>query len=185
MAKKKQVYIIGPTGGPLKIGIAENSKNRRSILNVGNHRYLRVFHIHEAASEEEAFRLENELHFHFKESHIRGEWFNLTEADLPKVIQMFSSLLFFTSFAPDGWSLERKSCDEFTPEVCRIARRGLGLSTNELAQKTGLGQQTIGNFESGTAVSGIDTLEALKVAFEDLGVEFIKERTGGRLKVLI
>lgn len=183
MSDKKQIYVIGPSGGPLKIGIADNAKSRRSILNVGNHQYLRVHYIYEAESEEEALRLEKELHYHFQDNHIRGEWFQLSDSD--QVKQMFGSLIMFHDFAPDGWSLKRKGCDEFTAEVCRTARSGLGLSIKELAEKANIGAQSIENFESGKSTPSIDTLESIKNAFEDYGVEFIREQAGKKLRVLI
>lgn len=185
MSDKKQIYVIGPSNGPLKIGIAENAKSRRSILNVGNHQYLRIHHIHDVESEEEALRIERELHFHFQDSHIRGEWFQLSVDDLPKVKQMFSSLIMFTEFAPDGWSLKRKGCDEFTAEVCRTARNGIGLSTKELAEKAGVGIQVIERFEARESTPSVDSLEAIKNSFEELGIEFLREQTGKKLRVLI
>ncbi|AUV85896.1 GIY-YIG nuclease family protein [Vibrio parahaemolyticus] len=185
MSSGNQIYVIGPSGGPLKIGIASDVKSRRSILNVGNHLYLRIFHIHDAGSPEEAKRLENELHYHFKDTHIRGEWFDLSERDLPQVKQLFHSLILFTDSVPKGWTLARKGCDEFTPEVCKKARGALGIELSELAEKAGLTESTVANFESNATSPSIDTVEALKSTFETLGVEFIREQAGKCLRILV
>lgn len=181
---KKFVYVIGPSGGPFKIGIADNVKSRRSILNVGNPAYLRVWHFHEASTEAEAIEIETELHHHYQDSHIRGEWFQLGEEDLPTIKQTLRNVSLFKC-APDNWSLERKSCDEFTPEVCRRARGALGLSQEQLAAKAGILFTTLQSFESKAAAPQLDTLEALRSALEAEGVEFVREQIGAPLKVLV
>lgn len=181
---KKFVYVIGPSGGPFKIGIADNVKSRRSILNVGNPAYLRVWHYHEASTEAEATEIETELHHHYQGSHIRGEWFQLREEDLPNIKQMFHNVAFFKC-APDNWSLERKGCDEFTPEVCIKARGALGLSQEQLAVKAGISFSTLQNFESKAAAPQLDTLESLRAALEAEGVEFVREQISAPLKILV
>lgn len=180
----KFVYVIGPSGGPFKIGIADNVKSRRSILNVGNPAYLRVWHYHEASTETEATEIETELHYHYQDSHIRGEWFQLREEDLPNIKQLFHTVT-LVKCAPDNWSLERKSCDEFTPEVCTKARGALGLSQEQLAKKAGILLTTLQKFESRAAAPQIDTLESLRSALEGEGVEFIREQIGTQLKILV
>ncbi|MCW0507539.1 GIY-YIG nuclease family protein [Aeromonas piscicola] len=181
----KEIYVIGPSNGPIKIGISDNTKNRRSILNVGNPNYLRIHYIHTATSEDEARRIEKELHYHYQSHHIRGEWFQLCSNDIPDVIHFFNSLIRFTSFAPDDWSLERKGCDEFTPEVCKTARNGIGLTVQELAKKANISISTLNSFEAGSNTPNIDTIESIKNAFEELGIEFIREEVGKKLRVLI
>lgn len=181
---KKFVYVIGPSGGPFKIGIADDVKSRRSILNVGNPEYLRIWHVHEAGTEADAKEVESELHHHYQGIHIRGEWFELKEQDLPDIRQMFHNVSFF-KMAPAGWSLSRKSCDEFTPAVCIRARGALGLSQEQMANKASIALPTLKNFESASSAPTIDTLEALRAAFEAEGIEFVKERIGAPLKILV
>ena len=182
--KKKFVYIIGPTGGPFKVGISEDCKSRRSLLNVGNHLYLRLWYCYEAADESEARTIERNIHYQYESHHIRGEWFNLKEDDLPGIKRsiQFSSAM---EYDLNGWSLARKSCDEFTSQVCAKARRALNLSEDELASKAGISKGALIAFESGYSVSHIDTLEALKHAFESEGVEFVSVQPGTPLKVLL
>lgn len=178
------VYLIGPSGGPFKIGISDNVKSRRSILNVGNPAYLRVWHCLEASDESEAKKIETELHYHYQESHIRGEWFQLREEDLPNIKQVFCHVTLFKC-APENWSLERKTCDEFTPEVCIKARGALGLSQEQLAEKAEILCVTLQNFESKAASPQLDTLQSLRLALEAEGVEFVKEQIGAPLKILV
>lgn len=181
---KKLLYVIGPSGGPFKIGIADDVKSRRSILNVGNPAYLRIWYVHEANTEDEAKEIERELHHHYEASHIRGEWFQLREADLPNIKQMFHNVAFIKC-APDGWSLERKTCDEFTPAVCIKARGALGLSQEQLAAKASVSLATLQNFESRSSTPTIDTLESIRAALEADDVEFVREQIGAPLKILV
>jgi DNA-binding XRE family transcriptional regulator len=177
------VYVIGPRNGPLKIGIAKNVETRRSIANVGNASYLFIHHKQLASSVDEAQTIELEAHHHFSQKHIRGEWFSLTENDLPAIRQVMHTALMIPCVS-DGWSLSRKTAEEFTPEVLKIARNAVGLSNSELAAQSGIKLQTIVSFESGGTV--IDrTLEALKAALEKKGVEFIPQGPNQRFKVLI
>lgn len=182
--ENKYLYVIGASGGPLKIGIADDVHVRRGTLNIGNPKYLRVLIKHELDSEEAARILELQLHYCFQDYHVRGEWFDLTESDLPNIRKEISLVKLF-DFVPDGWSLARKSCDEFTATVCKIARLGLGLSTKKLSELTGICEATINIFEAGKTCPNMTTLETIKGAFESQGVEFIRETAGERLRVLI
>lgn len=181
---KTVLYVIGPVGGPFKIGIADNVKSRRSILNVGNPAYLRIIYYHYASSEAEAREMEAELHYNYQDKHIRGEWFQLDESDLPGIVQAINNVSIF-KLAPSGWTLRRKSCDEFTPEVCRKARGALGLSIAQLAEKADLSEDTVENFETSTSSPQVKTLEALRSTFEAEGIEFVREKSGTPLKILI
>lgn len=181
---KKFVYVIGPSCGPFKIGIADDVKSRRSILNVGNPAYLRIWHYHEASNEAEAIEIETELHHHYRGSHIRGEWFQLREEDLPTIRQMFHNVAFFKC-APSGWTVEKKSCDEFTPEVCIKARGALSLSQEQLAIKACISLGTLQNFESRSTAPHLETLESIRSALEAEGVEFVREQIGAPLKILV
>ena len=182
--EKRFVYVIGPRGGPAKIGIADSCRTRRSILNVGNHLYLRIWHFFEADSEATARKIERDVHYQLSEKHIRGEWFRLTEADMPMLRRMiaFGEVLEFDS---TGWSLERKGCDEFTPAVCAKARRALNLTVEDLASKAGISTQTLNNFELNRTAAQLETIEAIRDALEAEGVKFTLEAPGTELKVIV
>lgn len=182
--EKKFLYVIGPSGGPLKIGISDDVYSRRCSLNIGNPKYLRIFIKEEMESGQTARKLEVELHYSFRDSHIRGEWFDLTESDLP-AIRKAMHVGRLLDYVPDGWSLERKSCDEFTAEVCKISRLALELSVKQLADLSDLSEVTIKNFEEGESSPNMVTIEAMKEALESQGVEFVKEEAGERLRILI
>jgi transcriptional regulator with XRE-family HTH domain len=61
-----------------------------------------------------------------------------------------------------------------TPEQCRQARELLGLTQDQLADMADLSGSTVADFEAGKTIA--DCLaDALEVALEAAGVEFIKE----------
>ena len=67
-----------------------------------------------------------------------------------------------------------------TPNLCRAARHLLGWKQEDLAEHSEVGLTAIRRFESGkTANPHRTTLKALKNAFEDAGIEFIDEGSGG------
>lgn len=168
----------------MKIGIADDCKARRSYLNIGNHQYLRLWHVTPAASAAEARQIEKSVHFHYESQHIRGEWFQLTEKDLPAIRQAMHMALLL-EYDNNDWSLERKSCDEFTADVCARARRALDLTQASLAAKAGIALPTLASFENGASSPQIDTVEALRHALESEGVEFVRELPGKPLKILL
>jgi transcriptional regulator with XRE-family HTH domain len=61
---------------------------------------------------------------------------------------------------------------------CRIARAALGWSTQKLAEKAGVGVNTVNRFEAGqdARVSSVDKMRA---ALQNAGVDFIEENGGG------
>lgn len=66
------VYVIGPDGGPYKIGRASNPEGRLRDLQVGSYETLQIHHLFET---DDSMALEALMHSRFKEYRIRGEWF--------------------------------------------------------------------------------------------------------------
>lgn len=77
------VYVIGPEGGPYKIGKADEPVTRLSDLQIGNWNKLEL--ITEIVG---GLELEAELHKKFSKKRIRGEWFDLNEKDLERLRDM-------------------------------------------------------------------------------------------------
>jgi DNA-binding XRE family transcriptional regulator len=179
----RYIYVIGPKTGPFKIGIANDVQKRRGELNVGNPAHLKVHIQHDAGSEEAGRRLELRLHFTFRAKQVRGEWFNLTTQDLDGLGGTILSYDFFDDL-PDGWTLERKVLDEFTPDVCSIARDGLGLTQQSLADAAELSVQTIRNFENRTTIPHQETIETIRAALEAQGALFQRQDDGSLNVVL-
>ena len=66
-----------------------------------------------------------------------------------------------------------------TSAQCRAARGLLAWSQQELAEAAGVGVVTIHQLEAGTSDPRRATLEVIRRAFENAGVEFIDENGGG------
>ena len=66
-----------------------------------------------------------------------------------------------------------------TPAQCRAARGLLDWSQQDLAKQAGVGIVTIRQLEAGTNTPRRATLEVVRRAFEEAGIEFIDENGGG------
>ena len=62
---------------------------------------------------------------------------------------------------------------------CRAARGLLDWTQQHLADRAGVGIVTVRQFEAGLNEPRRATLEVIKRAFEDAGIEFIQENGGG------
>jgi transcriptional regulator with XRE-family HTH domain len=62
---------------------------------------------------------------------------------------------------------------------CRAGRGLLAWSQQQLADAAGIGVVTVHQLEAGTSEPRPATLEVIKRAFENAGVEFIDENGGG------
>lgn len=71
------VYVIGPDGGPYKIGKAEIVSDRLKTLQTGHWDTLVVI-----AEYSGSYELEEFLHTEFADKRIRNEWFDLSDEDL-------------------------------------------------------------------------------------------------------
>lgn len=65
-----------------------------------------------------------------------------------------------------------------TPLQCRMARAALGLGVRDLAALAKVSPDTVARFERGDTLRE-RTVEDLRRALEDAGVEFIPENGGG------
>ncbi|WP_310354251.1 helix-turn-helix domain-containing protein [Methylobacterium sp. BE186] len=59
-----------------------------------------------------------------------------------------------------------------------MARAALGWSTQDLAREAGIGINTVNRFEAGQDAR-VSSLEKMRQALEDAGLEFIPENGGG------
>jgi len=68
---------------------------------------------------------------------------------------------------------------DITPAQCRAARALLNWAQADLAKDAHVASKTISDFEKGARIPRSENLEAIKVAFEKAGIEFISENGGG------
>lgn len=69
-----------------------------------------------------------------------------------------------------------------TPNQCKMARVGLGLSAENLSEKSGVSRVTIARFESGNPVASA-SVDAILAALADAGAGFTKR--AGRVGVTV
>jgi len=67
---KRKVYFMGWDGGPIKIGLSDNVRARRDMLQVSCPYDLIIYAVTDGG-------LQGELAYHrrFRDHHLRGEWF--------------------------------------------------------------------------------------------------------------
>jgi hypothetical protein len=71
------IYVIGPEGGPYKIGYAQDPKARLSNLQVGQAVELKL-HYEEATETATAKVIEKLIHKQIAHKRVRGEWFDVS-----------------------------------------------------------------------------------------------------------
>jgi transcriptional regulator with XRE-family HTH domain len=70
-----------------------------------------------------------------------------------------------------------------SPEQCRMARAGLGMTAEALAAAAGVSKVTLSDFEIGKRSPHPRTLAAVRSALEAAGVEFMNgDKPGVRLR---
>lgn len=101
------VYLIGPEGGPYKVGIADDLKKRLTTLQVGCWEDLIVHHTVSVPSTL-ARHIEKVMHYIYKPMHMRGEWYDVDLAELRSEID---------KQAADRMKV-RADNDTFSPSEC-------------------------------------------------------------------
>lgn len=75
--------------------------------------------------------------------------------------------------------MSTKNIDTITAEQCRGARALLDVTQPELALAAALGLSTVVDFEKSRRAVSKGAIQAIRVALERAGVEFIEENGGG------
>jgi len=75
--------------------------------------------------------------------------------------------------------MSTKNIDQITAEQCRAARALLDITQPGLAAASALGLSTVVDFEKSRRVVSKEAIQAMRVALERAGVEFIEENGGG------
>lgn len=66
-----------------------------------------------------------------------------------------------------------------SPEQCRMARAGLGLTAGQVAERAQVSKVTLSDFEKHKRSTHPRTVAAIRAALEKAGVEFIEDNGGG------
>jgi transcriptional regulator with XRE-family HTH domain len=75
--------------------------------------------------------------------------------------------------------MSTENVDTITPDQSRGARALLDMTQPQLASISGLGLSTIVDFERSRRDISKDAIEAIRIALERAGIEFIEENGGG------
>jgi transcriptional regulator with XRE-family HTH domain len=75
--------------------------------------------------------------------------------------------------------MSTENVDTITPNQSRGARALLDMTQPQLASMSGLGLSTIVDFERSRRAISEDAIEAIRIALERAGIEFIEENGGG------
>ena len=75
--------------------------------------------------------------------------------------------------------MSTENVDEVSAAQVKAARALIGLTQPALAAKANLGLSTVVDFERGRRQLSLEAIQALRIALEKAGVEFIAENGGG------
>lgn len=136
------VYVVGPEGGPFKVGIARNLKRRLTGLQIGSPERLRVHH---AILHHDAAAIERAVHALLADRRLTGEWFR---AALEEIIEALH-----VAIAGHIEATRRpiRLTGPMTSAEYRAIREQLHLSRPALARLLGIAPQTILRREFGRA----------------------------------
>lgn len=84
------VYVIQVASGPVKIGIAQDVRNRIEELQTANYEELQCAYSFACVSVEQSSSLEALLHRRYRAQHIRGEWFDVRPENIIADIEFAS-----------------------------------------------------------------------------------------------
>lgn len=83
---RQYVYIIeNIDNGAIKIGVAHNPETRLKQLQTGSVSELRI--VYQSYLCSNAFDIEKITHIHFKDQHIRGEWYRISKDDVIRFLE--------------------------------------------------------------------------------------------------
>jgi hypothetical protein len=88
------IYVIGPDipSTPYKIGITSGSDTRKRKSALQTAHWMELKEVWKSNVFDRADLIEKKLHKHFEKQRVRGEWFNITKADItdiPNLIEQF------------------------------------------------------------------------------------------------
>jgi hypothetical protein len=81
MSNTASIYIIGPDGGPYKVGWSKDPKSRLGNLQVGQAVEVKI-HYQQETDVAKAKIIEKMVHRQLAHKRIRGEWFSASLEDI-------------------------------------------------------------------------------------------------------
>lgn len=93
------IYLIGLSRGPVKIGLSRDVPKRLCELQIGNPFPL-LIHGTQSVPDADAVDIERACHRHFRAHAMSGEWFDVPPADALTAVKMIASGRVAKPFAP-------------------------------------------------------------------------------------
>jgi DNA-binding XRE family transcriptional regulator len=165
----KSIYAISSGSGPTKIGMASRPADRLARLNTASAIRLSLAYCSEPLSEPGI--VERVAHRLLSEKRLNGEWFDVQAEQAEVAIRAAIDMV------------ERGDADAFlreprieilTAAQIRAGRALLGWKQVDLAERSGVSEIAIKRIERDGTGSRSSTLERIRVAFWDAGVEFFE-----------
>jgi hypothetical protein len=156
------VYVIGPPGGPQKIGMASDTLSRLRALQTSSPAQL-VIAGHVSCGRTEASRIEREAHRLLVQHRLAGEWFAVSPADAVAAIERAAGRP--CEPAPQS---SREAWPAISAKQIKAARVFLEWEQRDLAEKSGLSLPTIQRMEKlGVERSSAGNAQRVQRALED------------------
>jgi DNA-binding transcriptional regulator YiaG len=175
------VYVLRAGSGPVKIGRASNPEARRRELSAGCPYRLELVYKHPCKVP--AKLVEADTHRMLWEYRTWGEWFEVSAEDAIEAIHQAEQAILNPPErkAPEPQKEEEPAMTDqmviITPRQSAAARGMLGMTTEDIRTRAGLGHNTITRWEKGHARISVETMEKLVAAYRSFGVEFPDRRT--------
>lgn len=83
-AFRNYIYIV-ESDHLYKIGYASNLEGRLTVIKTSSPHEVRLIYLIPIPADAKHKKVENALHKMFKDSHVKGEWFNLSMKDIAKI----------------------------------------------------------------------------------------------------
>lgn len=85
-SRRVKVYLIRAENGLIKIGKTIDVEQRFRSLNMSSPVDLELVHVFDTLFGDE---LEESLHAAYDDKRVKGEWFNLTDSDIAKIVKLY------------------------------------------------------------------------------------------------
>lgn len=182
---EKQVYVIGPDVGPVKIGISKSIPKRVASLQSSSHARLNVFYSVRPPEGLSAGQIEWAAHRLLSPVRLEGEWFDVAPDDAhAAIVDAISILQEPVDLIPDeGGDCEQRVCDPdkqlMSAHDFKEAIKELGMSQDGTGRWLCVSLRSVQRFvkfgPSNPAARAMIQALAAKRAYESGSIEEIKK----------
>ena len=136
----QSVYVIGPKGGPYKIGKSRDIQRRLAELQTGNHQKLNVFF---SIEDEDCSGLEARAHKIFAQNRMNGEWFSASLTEIIAALEAGAPLAPEPEPEEPPEELPKMDGDTFSLWLLEMRQKGLARSDAACARLLGVSANSV------------------------------------------